>query len=72
MQEHAAWLEEPQEMATFDHNKTEPLLESSAKGGADAKPMKGGKQEPAAGKASGDNITDSVIQRKVAEKLSQV
>lgn len=59
-------------MATFDSNKTEPLLESSAKGDADAKLKKGGKEEPADRKVSGDDITDSVTQRKVAEKLSQV
>ena len=73
-QEHEAWLEEPQEMANIDPSKTDPLLgdSSHAKKDAGVKVMKEGKQMQAPDNMPDKDITDSVTQKQVAEKLNQV
>ncbi len=67
LQEHEAWLDEPQEMTTFESSKTVPLLEES----------KDGKQvdNQKSAKDAASNYTKaagSVDDKKEADKLNQV
>ena len=73
-QEHEVWLEEPQEMTNFDSSKTDPLLEDSSQAKQDGvlKPVKEGKQGRPPGSTLEGDVTDSITQKRVADKLSQV
>ena len=61
-------------MTNFDSSKTDPLLEDSgqAKQEATMKPMKEGKQGQPADSISEEHVTDSINQKRVANKLNQV
>jgi len=69
MQEHEAWLDEPQEMTTFESSKTIPLLEES-KDGKQVDNLKSAKD--VASNYNDRKAAGSVDDRKVADKLNQV
>lgn len=73
IQEHEAWLEVPQELATLDSGKTDPLLgvAAHAKQDTDVKSAKDSNHHQLPNKMSLNDDTDSATQ-KVAEKLNQV
>ena len=73
MQEHEAWLEEPQELATFDVSKTDPLLDDpkDSKNSdlpSSDKSVKGGTSGYKEGKRSID-VND---EKKAAHKLDKL
>ena len=72
VQEHEAWLDEPQELATLDTGKSDPLLGNDTTKADILTPIKEGKEDQVSSKAMDEAVTDSVTQRRVAEKLSQV
>ena len=73
MQEHEAWLEEPQELATFDSSKTDPLLkDSDSKQGevtSNGRTAKAGALGFEADKQRGVDVSD---QQKAADKLDKL
>jgi len=69
LQEHEAWLDEPQEMTTFESSKTIPLLEES-KDGKQVDNLKSAKD--VASNYNDRKAAGSVDDRKVADKLNQV
>lgn len=74
VQEHAAWLEEPQELTSIDSTKTDPLLGDSSHGGdhAGLKVDKDSKKGQALESMPDGDVTDSAAQKKITDKLSQV
>ena len=74
MQEHAAWLEEPQELKSIDSTKTDPLLGDSSHGIEDAglQVGKDSKKGQALESVPDEDVTESVAQKKITDKLSQV
>lgn len=61
-------------MTMFDSSKTDRLLEDSsqAKQQATLKPVKEGKQGQFPDSISEEHVTDSVTQKRAADKLNQV
>ncbi|KAL3134644.1 hypothetical protein ABBQ32_007654 [Trebouxia sp. C0010 RCD-2024] len=72
--EHAAWLEEPQELTRIDSTKTDPLLGDSSHGEEHAglKVDKDNKKGQALENVPDEDVTDSAAQKKITDKLSQV
>ena len=60
-------------MTDLGSSKTDPLLEDSSQAKQDAlKPMKEGKQGQPPSSMLERDVTDSITQKRVADKLSQV
>ena len=73
LQEHEAWLEEPQELATFDVSKTDPLLEDTKDSknpdlSSGDRSVKGG----TAGYKEGKRSIDVNDEQKAAHKLDKL
>ncbi len=73
LQEHEAWLDEPQELATFDSSKTVPLL-GETKDGKQADDSLSGKSAKDVTSSYDDRkgSVDTAEGQKVADKLNQV